>query len=295
MAEDHPVRSQGMKQDFLPKQALPSDGYTYSQGTRNFSVGLASRLVQLLGPISSGAAIHDNACGAGAGTIAIMQASPPAGINIYASDVAPAMVAPLEELVKEKNWPVHVTAPVSSENLDYYRDNFFDLSISSLIIQYTSANGVGGCKPLYRTLRPGGKAVVNCFETLPHWMPVLRTFEKAKSKLPPFPSDMIEGWSSGERLKTALITAGFAEHNINMTKVTEYFSLRDMKDGWQGLARFMWSTFGAVGGWTKEDEDKWDDAIQTLVKELRGMKEVEKDEEGFDRYPVRLHVAVATK
>lgn len=293
MSGDHPAARMGAQQAFLPVKALPHNGYTYEQGTRGFCARIANYMLDQLGPLTSTTVLLDNGCGAGACTRAVMARNPPSGIKIHAADISPGMTGPLEEAIRTHGWPVEV-AHMPAQQLGF-ADATFTLSLSSLVVQYTPNDGVDACRELHRTLKPGGRTVVNCFAAVPHWQPFSDTYAAVKSAPFPFPAGSMEAWFSGEKLKNALVAAGFDEGKVVMTRFDAPIKLKEAQGDWKELATFTWSTIGGLAGWTKEDEDRWDEAIDMLAKKLSEMPEVESDGEGGLQYVVPMHVAVATK
>jgi SAM-dependent methyltransferase len=283
----------GQQQDFLPKQALPNTGYTYHEAFEPLFTQLITDMIASAGPIPPNALIHDNACGAGSCTRVIM-ANPPHGVQIIATDIAPLMTTPLEDTVKEKGWPVTVRPGVPAQNLTCIEDNSVDLSLTSMALQMTPNGGVDAAKELYRTLKPGGVAVVDCFHLLPHLESVKQTFLKYKPRAPwIFGPPVMDDWYDGTKMLDALVAGGFVSDNIRMYKKTNFITVTNEEE----YARQVWSTMGAFGGWTQEDENVWEEATDMLKQKVRAMPEVEflNDDHTSWKYPMIMWIAVAKK
>lgn len=75
-----------MAADFVPKQALAFNGALLDELQGNMSVQIAERLLPMLPSFTSDSHVHDNGCGTGAMTGAVMATNPPNGIQITVND-----------------------------------------------------------------------------------------------------------------------------------------------------------------------------------------------------------------
>jgi ubiquinone/menaquinone biosynthesis C-methylase UbiE len=298
MDQDHITTRMGAPQDYLPAKAWPNNGESYVKGAGGFTQRIANFMLDQLPAFTSSSILHDNGCGPGSCTMALMKRPgppPPAGFKIVATDLSPGMTPPLVEAVREHGWPVEI-AHMPAQKLTF-PDDTFSHSVSSLIVQYTPNDGKDAARELFRTLKPGGTAVANCFAALPHWVPFKKVYEEQKGAPMPMTDEMMYSWFSGEKLRNAFVEAGFDEDKVVMKKFDAPMLLKDCGDGndWDHFATFMWSSMGSLTGWTKADEDKWDDTIAKLAKTLSEMPEVGPDGEGGVRYTVPMNIVVATK
>lgn len=98
-----------MATPFVPKQAIPFDGALLQELQGNVSDKIALNLLKDLPALSSSSVIHDNGCGYGAVTMAVMASNPPTCIQIHATDINPMFMAQLQaKLAENPTWPVKV-------------------------------------------------------------------------------------------------------------------------------------------------------------------------------------------
>ncbi|KAI0199199.1 S-adenosyl-L-methionine-dependent methyltransferase [Astrocystis sublimbata] len=115
---------------FSPKQITQYQAEHLAELQGDVSDTAISYCLSLIPPFQSGDVIHDNACGSGAVTEAIMTTKPSeATVQIHATDINAQFVAGVESLAKAKNWPV--TAAVMAAQELSFEDNTFTQSITS--------------------------------------------------------------------------------------------------------------------------------------------------------------------
>lgn len=83
--------------------------------------------------------------------------------HVYAADVAPDMIALLENLINKNGWQDRVKTGVMNGVSLSYVDQIFDVSITNFGI-FFYFDPIIGAKELYRTLKTGGKEVVTCWK-----------------------------------------------------------------------------------------------------------------------------------
>jgi ubiquinone/menaquinone biosynthesis C-methylase UbiE len=156
---------------------------------------LAAATLSYLTPLSDGSKIHDNGCGTGAATAAIMSSiSPTNQISINGTDINVRAVELYNQLAVEKNWPAKA-ASMDSTALSSAKDTFTH-SIGNALLFVLPDDGVGAVKEMYRTLKPGGIAAVNSWPYVPNGSP---------SKSPPRAQDqralfsLDRGWINGHK------------------------------------------------------------------------------------------------
>ncbi|KAJ4111351.1 hypothetical protein NW768_011929 [Fusarium equiseti] len=146
--------------------------------------------LNLIAPIKPTDLIHDNGCGFGLVSKAIIaRASPSArGFRIQATDDNPQFVMCCEEEAKRNKWPLEAHI-MDARDLDF-SDNHFSHSFSNWPFQSAQATKFA-LEEVYRTLKPGGIAIVS-------------SFEGAAST-----SSVQDRSSQEEQMKDALVEAGF--------------------------------------------------------------------------------------
>ncbi|KAH7371249.1 hypothetical protein BKA66DRAFT_394142, partial [Pyrenochaeta sp. MPI-SDFR-AT-0127] len=157
----------------------------------------AAHNLTLLPPFPSGSVIHDNACGAGTVSRLILSSNPPSDLKIHATDMDQVFLDKLQNDVLQNSWPIEVSNQ-KSENLSF-PDNYFTHSITNIALFFTSSAGLDGAREIHRTLRPGGTAVVNCWEALV-WLFPFKLAHEALRPGKPYPSPPVL-WNDGKQMQ----------------------------------------------------------------------------------------------
>ncbi|KAF2468967.1 S-adenosyl-L-methionine-dependent methyltransferase [Lindgomyces ingoldianus] len=251
---------------FLPKQAKALlDGQqkvlTYEETGGKVTAQFASHNLNLIPSIPASSIIHDNTCGSGTVTRLILSSKPPSNIVIHATDHDQAFLDVLQEDVKKNSWPVEVTNQ-KSENLSF-PDKYFTHSITNIGIFFTTLAGVGGAKEIYRTLKPGGTAIVNCWEYVTWFAPIKAVHDVLRPGKP-YPAPTIN-WSDGKQLQKVMVEAGFEQEKMKVEKSEAWAHPKDVTK-WAELG---WAFLGGIGTWQESDEERWDEAVGLLEKALR--------------------------
>ncbi|KAF9700613.1 hypothetical protein EKO04_001884 [Ascochyta lentis] len=223
----------------------------------------AEHNLSLIFPIPSGSIIHDNACGSGTVSRAILSSPErPEDIEIHATDIDPPFLSALTYSAKTNSWPTAVTNQ-KSEALTF-KDNTFTHSITNIAIFFTSAAGVDGAKEIYRTLKPGGVAVVNCWAHVTWLMPVKTVHELVRPGKP-FPTPVV-AWHDGQHIQQVMKEAGFKEDKIKIEKSDAWAVVR--RGGLREWAEKSWAYLGGIAGWFEGDGEMWDEAVDKMVELL---------------------------
>jgi ubiquinone/menaquinone biosynthesis C-methylase UbiE len=227
--------------------------------------------------------VHDNACGTGLVTDYLQQLAKPPKL-IEATDFVPSVTQILQRKASDKGWNnVHVTV-MDSQDLTF-PDNHFDLSITNFGIFFLP-EPQKGANQIYRTLKPGGMAVVSCWKHR-HIMDVIVAAQRSiRPDLEPLASPWTELWSKEETLQNVLLKAGFPSRQIQIvTRMTDamvepFFSDPDL------VAK---SYPAATEGWTAEEKNRLGPEMLRIAKE--------RDPEGGGRGALMFdaYVAVAIK
>ncbi len=223
----------------------------------------AEHSLSLIPAIQSGSIIHDNACGSGTvSRLILSSAQPPSNIQIHATDIDPPFVSAFEDAAKEHAWPVYVTNQ-KSEALDF-QDNTFTHSFTNIAIFFTSSAGLDGANEIYRTLQPGGIAVVNCWALVTWFLPVKIVHETVRPGKP-FPTPVI-AWHDGQHIQKVMREAGFKKKDMRIEKSDAWAVVK--KEDLKQWAERSWAYLGGIAGWFEDDEKTWDQAVDKLVKLL---------------------------
>jgi ubiquinone/menaquinone biosynthesis C-methylase UbiE len=229
----------------------------------------AAHNLSLLPPIPPGSVILDNACGAGTVSRIIVSSNVPSALKIHATDIDQVFLDALQSDVQKNSWPIEVSNQ-KSENLSF-ADDYFTHSINNIGIFFTSSAGLDGAKEIYRTLQPGGTSVVNCWEDVT-WFPPFALVHQALRPGKPYPAPPIS-WKDGQQIQKVMLEAGFSRDNMRVEKSEAWAKTTDLRD-W---AEKSWAYLGNIGGWTETDGERWDEAVDLLMKhilEQEGTKKV---------------------
>ncbi|KAL6709071.1 hypothetical protein ACN47E_001887 [Coniothyrium glycines] len=248
-----------------PKQAaalLAGSGRVSIYNTTGGAVTqqFAQHNLTLIPPIPSGSIIHDNCCGAG--TVSrLLLSSPqaPADLELHATDTDQIFLDALQQDVTSNGWPVHVSNQ-RAEKLSF-PENSFTHSITNIGIFFTTGAGLDGAREVYRTPKPGGIAVVNCWEALAWLTPFKQTHQILRPDIP-YPTPRIL-WNDGTQLQRVMSGAGFLPENTRVSRSVAWARTRNVRD-W---AEKSWAFLGGLGGWRRgSDEARWDEAVGLMVK-----------------------------
>lgn len=249
----------------IPKQAaalLQGQGKVsvYEDTGGKVTADFAAHNLTLLPPFPSGSIIHDNACGSGTVSRLILSSSPPSDIKIHATDMDQVFLDKLQNDVLKNSWPIEVSNQ-RSESLSF-PDNYFTHSITNIGIFFTSSAGLDGAKEVYRTLQPNGTAVVNCWEALA-WLLPFKLVHEALRPGKPYPAPPVL-WNDGKQIQKVMAEAGFTKDKTRVEKSEAWARTTDLRD-W---AEKSWAFLGGLGGWQAEDEERWGEAVDLLVKHM---------------------------
>ncbi|ETS77613.1 hypothetical protein PFICI_09675 [Pestalotiopsis fici W106-1] len=245
----------------VPSQAFTKDVDLYAEVTAKSTRDTANEFLKLLSPLAPGTKIHDNGCGAGEVTSAIMAVNPPTDISIEATDVDPTYLERLTVAAGAKHWPV-TASRMAAEDLTF-ADETFDLSVANFVIFMTREGGVPAVSQMRRTLRPGGSAIFTSWARLPQVGPAQAAHAATRGPDGPPLREIPPEWWRGEHLRGVAIKAGFAQGQTELHTVNVHLHY----DSAERLARLIWSWLGPpLSGWLESDEENWDKAIEVILK-----------------------------
>ena len=277
-----------MATPLAPKQALKFDGALLDELQGDVSSSIAAQFLALLPSLSPSATIHDNGCGAGAVTEKIMETNPPAGISIQATDTMPMFLAQLQSKIDANGWPV-TAANMDGSKLTF-ADETFTHSFSNFMLM-ALPDDVEGAKHIHRTLKTAGTAVVTIWEQQPFVAALKDAHHATRGADEPVPPFLSKEWYKGTHVVKALLAGGFEEDKMKTVEKEAWLNLRDTAR-WATIA---WTFLGTpVGGWKQEDENKWDEAIQEIVKSLKGSEHY-REENGQGKLRMIASIIIAEK
>jgi len=250
---------------FVPKKAMPFDAKLFEIIGADETLGIAEHEMTLLPPFAPDSVIHDAACGLGPVTQSIIATSPPDTVKIEATDLAPPMVGIYNNIATARKWPSKAVI------MDAQKLTFPDSTFSHVFLSFglpILENPVATAKEIYRTLKPGGTAVTAFWLQIPQgecaqdtrraiWDP------DAKLALEPKPQH-----KDRDYIRSLLVEGGFTFEDVQLYEKSAFLHFKDLDE----FATAIWSAIGQpLGGWSAEDEEKWDVAV-SKYKELLAKK-----------------------
>ncbi|KAI1133309.1 S-adenosyl-L-methionine-dependent methyltransferase [Nemania abortiva] len=277
---------------FKPQKALDFDGALLLELQGDVSDKIVRDLLNDLPSLSPSSVVHDNGCGYGAVTRAIMASNPPEGIQIHATDVTRLFMDKLEEKMKENpSWPVTL------ETMDActltFPDNTFSLSFSTFIFSGLK-DDVSAAAHILRTLKPGGTGVIAVWNNMPWHTALENAHRKFRGEGEPMAPFLSTSWYKGGKVRDVTKEAGWNPNDIEFVVKEAWINMGVDLRRWATIA---WS-FLAVpkGGWKQADEDNWDEAIDSIAKELLELDgSWHKVEDGVHKIRMVADVAIMRK
>jgi SAM-dependent methyltransferase len=232
--------------------------------------------------------VHDNACGAGAMTSAIMSTSPPK-IHIDATDVNKQFAEGTGALAKEKGWLV-TAATMSAQELTF-PDAHFTHSFTAFAFHCIGDHETAA-KQIYRTVKPGGTAVASVWVYMPHVAAMQHAHWRTRGRDGPMPTLLpLEDYQEKD-LRAALVAGGFEDGKTITYEQDFYVAIPDLAR-WSQLA---WSYLGTLPtGWSQNDEDKWEEAVSDIEEQMKAGDGISKNDKGETVLRMVACIAVATK
>lgn len=277
-----------MAAPFIPKQALPPEPAFFTQLAGDTCEQVAARLLKLIPPIEPGAVIHDNACGVGAMSEAIMNTGIK-NITISATDVVPQVIEQLQKTAAEKGWPVKAEV-MPSEALTF-SDATFTHSLTNLGIMVMDGD-VAAAGHIHRTLKDGGIAVLSIWDKPLPVQVVTAAHRAARGEGTETPPAIKRGGFDDKDLRVVLEKAGFKPETVRFERTHAVLEVKDLRL-W---ASAVWSFLGCPAtGWTVEDEEKWDGVIDIMVDWLQKYEGYKKSDSGLVTFTMPAHVAITSK
>lgn len=274
---------------FVPKQAMSFDDKLFQIIGADETLHIAKHIMTLLPSFPSDAIIHDSACGLGPITQEILATSPPSSIKIHATDFAPPMAGIYNQISQARGWQI-TAKQMDVQNLNF-PDDFFShvfLSFGLPIIE----NPAAAAKEMYRTLKPGGTAITAFWLQIPQgengsatrraiWGP------EAQLAIEPKPEH-----KDREYAPSLLVKGGFNADDIQLFEKSAFLPVRDLDQ----FSTAIWTAIGQpVGGWTQEDEDRWDEAVATYKERLQKRTGFQRDGNGNITIEAIAQVAIVKK
>ncbi|RYP79921.1 hypothetical protein DL770_006460 [Monosporascus sp. CRB-9-2] len=278
-----------MATPFMPKQAVKFDGALLQELQGDVSDTIARNLLsEELSPLTPLSVIHDNGCGYGAVTMAVMDSNPPEGIKIHATDINPMFMAQLQaKLAENPSWPVELHT-MDACNLTF-PDNTFDLSLTTFVFAGLD-DDVAAASHILRTLKPGGTGLIAVWKEMPWHAALENAHHKTRGAEEPMAPFLSKSWYKKEKIEQVTQDAGWKD--VKFVEKAAWLNLGADLKRWVSIAWTFLAT--PVGGWQQRDEDKWDEAINSIVEELR-QGDWYKVDDGIHKIRMVADVAIVQK
>ncbi|OIW26549.1 S-adenosyl-L-methionine-dependent methyltransferase [Coniochaeta ligniaria NRRL 30616] len=270
------MNSSESKNTFVPRQAIAPTPELYDELVADGMENLAKATLAQFPPITSGAVVHDNGCGTGAGTSALMALLSDRAdkLSIKGTDINEQALAVYREQAAKKAWPaegIHMDSAALS-----FPDDTFTHSIGNALLFVLPDDGAGALRETYRTLRPGGLAAVNSWAYVPNMEPVRAASRATRPGGTPVPRQGLDRWARTEHLRGLVRESGFEKDKIREVQADVHVTTSEVTR----YAAMLWSFIGGTGptGWLESDEENWDRAVEIVKEQLRkteGYKEID--------------------
>jgi SAM-dependent methyltransferase len=277
---------------FSPKQALVPTPALYGEIVGDGMEHLASVSLSCIDPFGTTEVIvHDVGCGLGAATSAVVVNSKGENVVIKGSDINDDVLDAYRQNIAKNKWPAEAFK-MDASALDF-PDETFTHSIGSALVFILPNGGIDAMKEMYRTLKPGGVAIVNSWAYTPTLLAIHAACKKTRPAGTPLPRQGLEKWEDAEVLRDVLIKGGFSPDKVSLHQKDVHVTVGHLKR----FSTMIWSFIAGTttAGWLESDEKKWDEAVDAVVEALALTKGFEKLEGGKNKIMFKANVAVATK
>ncbi|KAM0548094.1 hypothetical protein ACHAPJ_010152 [Fusarium lateritium] len=280
-----------MSSNFMPKQITKYEAAHLTELQGNVSETVIDFTLDLMPPFRESDTIHDNACGAGAVSEAIMTriSSTTNTIHIDATDINPQFIAGCKQLAQHSDWPLDAQV-MDAKHLGF-PDNRFSHSFTFFAL-HCIGDATAAAKEVYRTLKVGGVAATSVWVSMPHSDAIKHAHWRTRGKDCPLPVLLEDDDFLQEDLKKALQGGGFDDNKMKFYEKVAYITIPDLRR-WTQLA---WSYLGVLSsGWLEDDEAHWDEALDDIFEQLNGAPGISRNEKGEAVMKFVACIAIVTK
>ncbi|KAF5675759.1 hypothetical protein FHETE_2362 [Fusarium heterosporum] len=276
---------------FSPKQALVPTPALYGEIVGDGMEQLAAVSLSCIDSLGPDAVVHDVGCGLGAATSAVVANFKGEGVLIKGSDINKDVVDAYRQNIAKNKWPAEAFE-MDASALDFPEETF-TLSIASGVIFVLPNDGIDAVKEMYRTLKPGGIAIVNSWAYTPTIPAIHAACKKTRPLGTPLPRQGLEKWEDNDFLRAVVIKGGFTPENVSLEKRNVFVTVGDLKR----FATMIWSFIAGTttAGWLESDEESWDAAVDEVVEGLMLTEGYEKLADGKNKIMFKANIAVARK
>ncbi|KAI1426425.1 S-adenosyl-L-methionine-dependent methyltransferase [Xylaria sp. FL1777] len=278
---------------FVPKQAIAPTPELYDDLVADGMENLAKASLSVLPQIANGAVINDDGCGTGAASAAVAAviAGKSLSVSIKATDTNEDALKIYRQRAIEGHWPAE--AINMDANALTFPDETFTLSLGNALLFALPNDGIDAVKEVYRTLKPGGKAVFNSWKYVPNLGPIQAAAKATRPEGTPLPRAGLDKWSQPDFLQSVIEKGGFEKDKI----VIESRAVSVTTVEIDRYASMLWSFIGGTStvGWLRSDEENWDRAVEVVKQEVRKTEGYQELPDGRTLLKFVANIAVATK
>lgn len=136
--------------------------------------------------------------------------------------------------------------------------NYFTHSVTNFVVADLDDPKIVA-QHLYRTLKPGGQAIVCTFAFRPHDEAIKAGHLATRGSNAKLGLAYDPEWFKQEKLKDFMVAGGFEESKVHISTCDIFEKVRDLR--WWLTA--LWGYIGQRNdGWKQEDEARWEEAIE---------------------------------
>ncbi|KAH6895663.1 S-adenosyl-L-methionine-dependent methyltransferase [Thelonectria olida] len=234
---------------------------SYEANTAGCTVEVMEKCLSLLPEIDTDSVVLDNACGTGLSTHVLLRTlkdgSKP---TIHVVDGAPKMVE-----ISRKRFEAYenIHAKVApGEDLSAFSDGTFSHSVTNMGL-FFFADASKGARELFRTLAPGGTAVVTGWSDLGHLDSVHRVQKAIRPEDKPFQLPIAKEWFDLGHMKQVLSEAGFGTR-VETSEVTAHWAADNLQDLVQNMTTRL--AAAVMKEWTDEEKKKAEELFPEAMK-----------------------------
>ncbi|OAL54523.1 S-adenosyl-L-methionine-dependent methyltransferase [Pyrenochaeta sp. DS3sAY3a] len=239
----------------------------YEATTGGCTRELARHLVDILPPVTPDSKILDNACGNGIVAQELLYKNPSTTLDITATDGAAPMVALARHAILAINPDTKLTTEVMPGEALGFPDNSFSHSITNQGILFFK-DGDQGAREIYRTLQPGGTAIVTSWSKLGYLSPVHAAQQAVRPFDPLFRLPISDAWFTPAHLEKVLKDAGFTDVTLHETSV--WYAAPSVEAFTNGIVG-LFSTISA--GWSEGEKELFRSTFAEVAgREVVGVK-----------------------
>jgi ubiquinone/menaquinone biosynthesis C-methylase UbiE len=249
-------------------ESFDAGAEAYENSTGRCTRELAHALVglpHLQSMFLSGSIVLDNACGTAVVTEEIITNCQQRNIafpHVRAVDPAKAMVRVAQAKLRALGLGDCCTSTIMHGEKLIFEDNFFTHSITNLGMPFF-IDGIAGASEIYRTLKPGGTAIVTSWEDVQCMTSIIQSAQRVvRPEDQPFGMPMPKIWMEPSHVVQVLMSGGFK--SVEVLERVVYYGAESLCE----LQRMLLDSFRTpLRDWSSEEVISFKMALaEALVK-----------------------------